>query len=57
MAATAVGAFGFVDGVADDEASDERPVPFTLVPVTLTVYAVPLARPVMMHVVVTPSGV
>jgi len=36
-APTAVGALGFVEGVADDEASEERPVPFTLVAVTLTV--------------------
>ena len=36
-AETAVGGFGFVEGVAEDEASEESPVPFTLVAVTLTV--------------------
>ena len=56
MADTAVGAFDFVDGVAVN-VPDAVPAPLPLVATIETVYAVPLARPVMMQVVVAPSGV
>jgi hypothetical protein len=41
-----VGALGTVDGVTEFEAADDELVPFSLVAVTVNVYAVPLERPV-----------
>ena len=46
---TPVGAPGTVDGVARFEESDALPVPARFVAVTVTVYWVPLARPVIVQ--------
>ena len=45
-----VGAPGVVNGVTDRDA-DAAPVPAAFADVTVTVYVVPLARPVIVHVV------
>jgi hypothetical protein len=49
VADTPVGAPGTVEGVAAAEAVEAAPVPLTFAAVTVNVYAVPLARPVIVH--------
>jgi len=51
VAETPVGADGTVEGTALFEGSDATPVPARFAAVTVNVYAVPLVRPVTVHVV------
>jgi hypothetical protein len=57
VAVTFAGAPGTVAGVVAFDAVDGTPVPALLVAVTVNVYAVPLANPVTVAVVVEPGTV
>jgi hypothetical protein len=52
LATTPVGAVGTVDGVAEFERADAGPVPAGFAAVMVNRYAMPLVRPVTVHVVV-----
>ena len=57
VAATEVGAPGAVAGVTAAEADEAAEVPAELVAVTVKVWPVPLARPVIVHVVAGAAAV
>ena len=54
-AVTAVGAAGRVWGTIDAEAADVGPVPLAFTSLTLTVYEVPVVRPVIVQLAVVPA--